>query len=169
MTSAEAKIVSDFLAATFASEVPVTARVFEAVPADKAGYRPDSVSKTALDLIRHITLEDEWLLNAVADGAFAPMPDQSDACGIMTPADAIAEYNKRVPAALERVKALSGDALLRTVDLGGMFQLPAIQFLSLTVRHSAHHRGQLSAYLRAMGGKVPSIYGPSADTVTVTA
>ena len=27
-----------------------------------------------------------------------------------------------------------------------------------------HHRGQLSTYLRAMGAKVPSIYGPSADT-----
>lgn len=28
---------------------------------------------------------------------------------------------------------------------------------------SVHHRGQLSAYIRPMGGKVPSIYGPSAD------
>ena len=27
-----------------------------------------------------------------------------------------------------------------------------------------HHRGQLSVYIRPMGGKVPSIYGPSADT-----
>jgi uncharacterized damage-inducible protein DinB len=27
-----------------------------------------------------------------------------------------------------------------------------------------HHRGQLSTYIRPMGGKVPSIYGPSADT-----
>ena len=26
-----------------------------------------------------------------------------------------------------------------------------------------HHRGQLTTYLRPMGGKVPSIYGPSAD------
>ncbi|MGH9317554.1 MAG: DinB family protein, partial [Thermoanaerobaculia bacterium] len=26
-----------------------------------------------------------------------------------------------------------------------------------------HHRGQLSSYIRPMGGKVPSIYGPSAD------
>lgn len=26
-----------------------------------------------------------------------------------------------------------------------------------------HHRGQLSTHLRPMGGKVPSIYGPSAD------
>jgi uncharacterized damage-inducible protein DinB len=38
----------------------------------------------------------------------------------------------------------------------------------MMLRHSAHHRGQLSAYLRAMGGKVPSIYGPSADTMAVT-
>lgn len=28
---------------------------------------------------------------------------------------------------------------------------------------AVHHRGQLSTYLRPMGGKVPSIYGPSAD------
>jgi uncharacterized damage-inducible protein DinB len=27
-----------------------------------------------------------------------------------------------------------------------------------------HHRGQLSTYIRPMGGKVPSIYGPSADS-----
>jgi uncharacterized damage-inducible protein DinB len=26
-----------------------------------------------------------------------------------------------------------------------------------------HHRGQLSTFLRPIGGKVPSIYGPSAD------
>lgn len=26
-----------------------------------------------------------------------------------------------------------------------------------------HHRGQLSTYIRPMGGAVPSIYGPSAD------
>ena len=26
-----------------------------------------------------------------------------------------------------------------------------------------HHRGQLSVYLRLVGGKVPSIYGPSGD------
>jgi uncharacterized damage-inducible protein DinB len=29
--------------------------------------------------------------------------------------------------------------------------------------HQVHHRGQLSVYIRMMGGKVPSIYGPSGD------
>ncbi len=27
-----------------------------------------------------------------------------------------------------------------------------------------HHRGQLATYIRPMGGSVPSIYGPSADS-----
>ena len=27
-----------------------------------------------------------------------------------------------------------------------------------------HHRGQLTAYLRPMGGTVPSVYGPTADS-----
>jgi uncharacterized damage-inducible protein DinB len=49
------------------------------------------------------------------------------------------------------------------VDMFGM-QMPALQFLSLALRHSVHHRGQLSAYLRSAGSKVPAIYGPSADT-----
>jgi uncharacterized damage-inducible protein DinB len=39
-----------------------------------------------------------------------------------------------------------------------------IGYLSMALRHSIHHRGQLSSYARAMGGKVPQIYGPSADT-----
>ncbi len=37
-------------------------------------------------------------------------------------------------------------------------------FLAMAIKHSVHHRGQLGTYLRAMGGKVPGIYGPSADT-----
>jgi len=41
---------------------------------------------------------------------------------------------------------------------------PAVVYLTIMVKHSAHHRGQLSAYLRPMGAKVPGIYGPSGDT-----
>jgi uncharacterized damage-inducible protein DinB len=44
-----------------------------------------------------------------------------------------------------------------------MFDFPGVDYLSLSLRHSVHHRGQLSAYLRPMGAKVPGIYGPSGD------
>ena len=84
----------------------------------------------------------------------------------MSPADAIAQYQARVPAALDRVRAMSGEQLATVIDLFGMIQAPGIKILAMTIKHSVHHRGQLSTYLRAMGGTVPGIYGPSADTQT---
>lgn len=169
MTPEDARTIAHFLAAAIESELPTTHAVMAAVPADGCTYRPDEKSKTALGLARHIAVEDEWLLAAVANGRFVPPPDDSDACGLMTPAEAIAHHKQTVTAQLARIRAMSGEDLLRTIDMFGAFQAPAIQFLSLAIRHSVHHRGQLTAYLRAAGGKVPSIYGPSADTAVVAA
>lgn len=164
MTSEQAKNIADFLAGDFEYEMQATMRVLEAVPAGRQDYRPDEKSKSGLGLVRHLVLEDAWLLNSIADGAFAMPPDDSDACGIMSGADGAARYKTDVAAALHRVRGLSGDQLVKVIDLLGMIQLPAINMLSMAVKHSVHHRGQLSAYLRAMGGSVPGIYGPSADT-----
>jgi uncharacterized damage-inducible protein DinB len=165
----DAELVTAFLLGNLEMEVPITLRVFGAVPEGQLDYRPDPVSKTALELLRHITLEDEWFLDAIVEGRFGDPPDESDSCGIHGPADAAVRYRERVPALIARVRSLSGEALVREIDLLGMLKLPAVQFLSMVLRHSAHHRGQLSAYLRAMGGKVPAIYGPSADTKSTTA
>ena len=164
MNSNETKTVADFLIADLESEMQTTLRVLAAVPDSDLGYRPDDKSKTALGLLRHLAIEDEWLLNSIADGAFAPPPDDSDVCGIMNAADAVARYKERVPAALDRVRSMSGDQLAGVIDLFGMIQMPGVNFLALTTKHAVHHRGQLSTYLRPMGGKVPGIYGPSADT-----
>jgi uncharacterized damage-inducible protein DinB len=162
--SNETKTVADFLAADFENEMQTTLRIIGVVPNGRLDYRPDSKSKTALGLVRHITLEDEWLLNCIANGEFTPPPDDSDACGIMNPADAVARYKEKVPAALSRVRALPGDKLTKVIDLLGMVQMPGINFLAMAAKHSVHHRGQLSTYLRPMGSKIPGIYGPSADT-----
>ena len=164
MRPEDAKIIADFLLGTLGYEVSLTTSVLGAVPPGRLDYRPDPVSKTALGLLRHLALEDEWLLNAVADGRLGSPPDDSDACGVMTPKDAVERYQARVPAAIDRIKALSPERLASEVDFFGN-KMPAVVVLSTMIRHTAHHRGQLSSYLRAMGGKVPSIYGPSADTV----
>lgn len=164
MNPKDTKTIADFLIGDFSREMQTTERVLAAVPNDRLDYQPDPKAKTGLGLIRHLPLEDEWILNCIADGVFVPPPDQSDACGIMTPADAVARYKDTVPAALERVRALSGEQLAKELDLLGMMQAPAVGFLAMAVKHSVHHRGQLSTYLRPMGGAVPGIYGPSADT-----
>jgi uncharacterized damage-inducible protein DinB len=164
MDSNEIKTVANFLIKDFENEMQATMRVIGAVPTGNLSYKPDAKAKSGLGLVRHITLEDEWLLNSIADGKFVPPPNDSDACGIMCPADAVARYKEKVPAALDRVRALSGEKLASEIDLLGMLKMPGINFLAMAVKHSVHHRGQLSTYLRPMGGKVPGIYGPSADT-----
>jgi uncharacterized damage-inducible protein DinB len=164
MDSKEVKAVANFLIADYENEMKTTLNVLAAVPNGHLDYQPAAKSKTGLGLVRHITLEDEWILNCIANGAFTNPPDDSDACGIMTPADATARYKEKVPAALGRVRAMSGEQLSKSIDLLGLIQMPGINFLAMAVKHSVHHRGQLSSYLRPMGGKVPSIYGPTADT-----
>jgi uncharacterized damage-inducible protein DinB len=163
MTSEQAKTVADFLIADFEHEMKTTLRVLEAVPADHLDYRPDATSSTGLGLIRHIPTLDAWLLNSIADGTFAGPPEKPEACGIFTPEDAIACYREKVPAALERVRGLSAEQMAGIIDFFGVMQLPAVSMIQVTIKHSVHHRGQLSAYLRSMGGKVPAIYGSSAD------
>ena len=42
-------------------------------------------------------------------------------------------------------------------------ELPRHEMLRDTINHWAHHRGQMTVYLRLLGAKVPALYGPSAD------
>ena len=44
--------------------------------------------------------------------------------------------------------------------------MPRHEMIRETINHWAHHRGQMTVYLRLMEAKVPSIYGPSADDTT---
>ena len=82
---------------------------------------------------------------------------------ILTPADGAAKYKELVGAAAARVQGMSDEKLAEELDFFGMMKLPAVVLLGVMGKHSIHHRGQLSAYLRPMGCKVPGIYGPSGD------
>ena len=70
---------------------------------------------------------------------------------------------------MKQIEGLSGEQLAKSIDFRGMFQMPAVSFLQLAQSHTVHHRGQLSTYLRPMGGKVPSIYGESYDAAQARA
>ncbi|MBM3793379.1 MAG: hypothetical protein FJW31_04785 [Acidobacteria bacterium] len=58
---------------------------------------------------------------------------------------------------------MTGEQASVIVDFMGVFQQPAVGFVTMAMNHSIHHRGQLSSYLRPMGAKVQAIYGMSAD------
>ena len=69
---------------------------------------------------------------------------------------------ERLADRLAKIRAMSDDEILRPVDFFGQ-TAPAFTWLMLMNNHSVHHRGQLAAYLRAAGSRVPAIYGMSAD------
>jgi uncharacterized damage-inducible protein DinB len=68
-----------------------------------------------------------------------------------------------VPALIAAARELPGAKLAADLSMGPM-NMSAVDFRAMNLKHSVHHRGQLSAYLRPMGSKVPSIYGPSGDS-----
>ena len=70
---------------------------------------------------------------------------------------------KRPRAGVEQIRQMSGEQLAATLNFFGVAEFPAVVYLTWLSNHSIHHRGQLSAYLRPMGAKVPAIYGPSGD------
>jgi uncharacterized damage-inducible protein DinB len=157
MTSESAKTLAEFIVPQIQQETATTRKVLAAVPADTAGYRPSEKCMSGLELATPLAAAEAFFLQGVIDGAFNwQQPD------LKTPAEVVAWYDEKVPALLAQVAALSGEKLAQKIKFA-VFEEPAVGYLALSLKHGIHHRGQLSAYLRPMGAKVPSIYGPSAD------
>jgi uncharacterized damage-inducible protein DinB len=145
------------------NESRVTRGVLAAIPADVPDYRPDPNAKSALELAWHIAMAEPRFLDAVLHGEFSTAPRPRPE-GVHTGSQIAEWYGKEFDSRFTRLAGLHGDPLAKIVDFRGMFQMPAVLFAQMGVNHSIHHRGQLSTYLRPMGGKVPAIYGESYDS-----
>jgi uncharacterized damage-inducible protein DinB len=158
-----AAVVRELLVPLYVNEHPLTKGVISAIPEQKAGYTPDDVSRSAIDLAWHIVSAECRFLDAVIAGAFdfsgSARPED-----VKTPIGVVQWYSSTFAAAMERLKTLTGDELLKPIDFRGLFTFPAYAFLQSGMSHTIHHRGQLSTYLRPMGRRVPSIYGESYDS-----
>ena len=144
------------------NEFPAFKRVLAALPADKLQYTPHERSQTASQIIGTLIVESTACLQLIDTGELSftradPIPDDRLA----------AEFEAQYDALVRRIETMT-DA---DWDRQGQFlmqghvvmQQPIGAFLWLFFFDAIHHRGQLSTYIRPMGGKVPSIYGPSGD------
>lgn len=144
------------------AEHPLTSAVVAAIPADRADYRPHADSRSAFDLAWHIVSAEIKYLDAAAAGVF-PHDLKPAPADVRTPSDVLAWYTERFGPAVQRLERTTGDELLRVIDFYGIRSFPALGLIQIILHHTIHHRGQLSTYLRPIGAKVPSIYGPSFD------
>ena len=122
------------------NEQRITKSVIEAIPADKGDYRPDEISKSALELAWHIVVTEMRFMEAVAAGEFdfspRPLPDS-----VKTSGDLAGWYTENFGTRFEGLTKLSSEQLLKVIDFRGMFQLPAVTYLTFLLHHSIHHRG----------------------------
>jgi uncharacterized damage-inducible protein DinB len=156
-------VVRELLMPAYVNEHALTKGVIASIPENKGDYKPHDASRTAIDLAWHIVAAECRFLNAVANGAF----DYSGGTRPETmqkPMDVVKWYSNEFASAIASVRTLSGTELLKVIDFRGIFNFPAYAYLQSGITHTIHHRGQLSTYLRPMGGRVPSIYGESYDS-----
>jgi uncharacterized damage-inducible protein DinB len=157
MTPEAAQEIRRFLLPQLQQESAMTRKLLAAVPAENCDYKPSELCMSALALARHIALSEAFFLRGVVNGAFEWKP-----VDLQTPAEALAYYDGHVAALIAAVGALPGEKLAQPITFA-IWTEPTVGFLNVGLKHTIHHRGQLSSYLRPMGAKVPSIYGPSAD------
>ena len=148
MNAEQASAIVELLTRTIESEGGATRKVIGAVPTGNRGYKPDAKSRSAWDIAVHIAMSDVWFADSILGGKFEWTGEPA------TPAE------MTDPAA--KLRMMSPDDMLRNVEFFGM-KGPACTWLTMMNNHTIHHRGQLAAYLRAAGSKVPAIYGVSAD------
>jgi uncharacterized damage-inducible protein DinB len=160
MTSREAFLQS------WAAEAATTQRVLDAVPSAHPDYRPDPKSRTGLELAGFVAGHGPILAMLLETGEIGrgPMPAPRSV------QEAIAPFAAVLPKLERLIKGGNDDewdtkkTRLYGPDGKVMMETTLGQMVWFTLYDLIHHRGQLSTYIRAMGGKVPSIYGPSADT-----
>jgi uncharacterized damage-inducible protein DinB len=162
MTPEQAAFLLPIFMESLRREYPTTLRVLKAVPADKGDYRPALNSRSALELAWHLASADIWFLDGFLAGEFE-MEDDTMPADFSSAADVAAMYEEDMPAKLDKVEKLPAEFWATPMEFFGIYNLPAVMYLQFMLNHSIHHRGQLSAYLRPMGAKVPNVYGGSFD------
>jgi uncharacterized damage-inducible protein DinB len=165
--------LTQYLAAELASEVTKSRRALEEVPEGKHDWKPHDRSMMFGYLTSMVATIPSWIAMIVKQDELDIAPKDGPSQQ-PPPMNTSAEYIK----ALDKCAADANAALTGTSEeflqtrwrllAGGQVvaEMPRFEMIRDTINHWAHHRGQLTVYLRLMGATVPALYGPSADDQT---
>lgn len=146
---------------TYASETSKVVSVWREFRPEDMAFKPAERSSSVLDIMKHQLLSERRFF-----AEFIGLPGEPEAGAILP--------QQLIPAELwRRNEELCKPRLERMAGLDEQWWLEVVPFFDVRrqriwvfwrrVLHTAHHRTQLSVYLRLLGRKVPSNYGPTAD------
>ncbi len=164
----------EFFLKTLRGEMPIFIRVFKAVestPKSKhTSYKHDPKSRTALNLLEQTfgveAMSFPLILKTGKVDFFAMIKNGKK---YKTVADIRKVFEKNMKAVEKTItKMKDADWEKRKAQMVSgkevQWETTLNEMMWGLLLDLIHHRGQLSTYIRPMGGKVPSIYGPSADS-----
>jgi uncharacterized damage-inducible protein DinB len=148
-----------FLLDTYDTERLKTLSVWSLFRDEDLAFRPEPRARTPQEqMVHQCVSEDLWMKNMLGIDLGEPALPASE-----TRLEFLRRYADASGRRLERLRGMpeewfEGDTKFFDV------QRSRAWVLTRRIAHSAHHRGQLTTYLRLLGRDLYSTYGPTADT-----
>jgi len=158
--------IADAFLSELEVEMPTTRRLLERVPGEKGAWKPHVKSFSLGHLAQLVARMPGWITHTMR----ASVLDLSGApkYSLESTETLLAEFDRNVSEAREALAGAKDADFLEPWSLKAgervLFTQPRIAVMRQNVNHLAHHRGQLTVYLRLLDVPLPSIYGPTADT-----
>jgi uncharacterized damage-inducible protein DinB len=156
-----AHAVFQHLLDTYASETSKVVSVWRCFEAGDMNFKPAERSASVLDIMKHQLLSERRFF-----AEFIGLPGEPEAAAVL-PADLTpsAFWRRDEELARPRLERMAGRDEGWWLEVVPFFDVrrQRIWVFWRRVLHTAHHRTQLSVYLRLLGKQVPSNYGPTAD------
>jgi len=162
--------LTEYLLAEMDREVERSRWALEQVPEGKYDWKPHEKSMIFGYLANMVATIPSWITMEITqnDLDVAPADGSKMEQKRLDTSDALLKALDKSAADARSALGKTSDAHLMTpwrLLAGGKVVLEAPRYVMIqdTINHWAHHRGQMTVYLRLMGAKVPALYGPSAD------
>lgn len=152
-------------------EAPLTRRVLERVPEGRNEWRPHEKSMPLGRLAALVAGMPSWLAMMIDQNEFDLSPPGGSSGSFQTDfrttADLLKTMEDGVSAARAALQKTNDDHLVKPwrllVSGKTVMEQPRHVVMRDSINHLAHHRGQMTVYLRLNDVPVPAVYGPSAD------
>ena len=162
--------IKEFLLAELNREVDRSRRALEQVPAGKHDWKPHEKSMAFGYLANMVATIPMWITMQLDQDELDIAPKDGgkfEMKRLETSAEFIEALDKAAAGARNAFEKTNDEHLKTNWQLkaGGnvVAEAPRYEMIQDSLFHLAHHRGQMTVYLRLMGAKVPALYGPSAD------
>jgi uncharacterized damage-inducible protein DinB len=163
--------LKEFFTAELEREVERSRRALKNLPDGQGEWKPHDKSMKFEYLANMVATIPQWIAMQITQDSLdiAPADGSSSVkrAKLVTAADHMKALDESAETARKALREATDEHLATNWQLKAKGQVvqegPRHQLIQDTFNHWTHHRGQMTVYLRLMGAKVPSLYGPSAD------